>query len=320
MTTVMADWERRIGRRVRLRDLHILSTVVQWGSMAKAAASLGVSQPSVSEAIANLEAALRVRLLDRSARGVEPTMYARALLKRGQVVFDELQQGIRDIEHLSDPTTGEVAIGCPESLMAGFVPAVIDRLSRQYPQVIIRVIHAESGSLEFRELRERKIDLMLGRVSGPVDDYELEAEILFEDQHFVVAGALSRWARRRKIDLAELVNEPWIHLPSDTLIGSLIAEVFQGQDLKMPRESVTTFSMQIRSHLLATGHFLTIMPRSMLHFNSKAWLLKALPVKFRIQPRSVAAVTLKNRTVGPVTKLFIEHARAVTKSMHLSSH
>lgn len=319
MATVMADWEKRIGRRVRLRDLHILSTVVQWGSMAKAAASLGVSQPSVSEAIANLEAALRVRLLDRSARGIEPTMYARALLKRGQVIFDELQQGIRDIEFLSDPATGEVAIGCPESLMAGFVPAVIDRLSGQYPQVVIHVVHAESGSLEFRELRERKIDLMLGRVSGPVDDDQLDAEILFEDQHFVVAGTLSRWARRRKIDLAELVNEPWIHMPPDTLIGSLIAEVFHRQDLAMPRESVTTFSMQIRSHLLATGRFLTIMPSSMLHFNSKAWLLKALPISFRIQPRFVAAVTLKNRTVSPVTQLFVEHARVVAKSMHLSS-
>src|SRR5690349_1210672 len=108
MALTPAEWERRIGRRLRLRDLHILSTVVQWGSMAKAATDLGVSQPSVSEAIANLEAALRVRLLDRSSRGVEPTMYAQALLKRGRVVFDELQQGIQDIEFLSDPTTGEV--------------------------------------------------------------------------------------------------------------------------------------------------------------------------------------------------------------------
>jgi DNA-binding transcriptional LysR family regulator len=160
---------------------------------------------------------------------------------------------------------------------------------------------------------------MVGRVSGPVDDDQLDAEILFEDQLFVVAGTLSRWARRRKIDLAELVNEPWIHMPPDTLIGALIAEVFHGQDLAMPRESVTTFSMQIRSHLLATGRFLTIMPSSMLHFNSKAWLLKALPISFRIQPRFVAAVTLKNRTVSPITQLFVEHARVVAKSMHLSS-
>jgi DNA-binding transcriptional LysR family regulator len=319
MAIAPAEWEKRIGRRLRLRDLHILSTVVQWGSMAKAAADLGVSQPSVSEAIANLEAALHVRLLDRSSRGVEPTMYAQALLKRGRVVFDELQQGIQDIEFLSDPTTGEVTIGCPEALMAGFVPAVIDRLLQQYPQVVIRVVHAESGTLEFRELRERKIDLMLGRVSGPVSDDELDAEILFEDHHFVVAGSLSQWARRRKVMLAELVNERWIHMPLDTVIGSLIAEAFSTEGLEMPRECVTTFSMQIRSHLLATGRFLTIMPSSMLRFNREAWHLKALPTKLRIRPRFVAAVTLKGRTLSPQTQLFMGQLRLVTKAMRLSS-
>jgi DNA-binding transcriptional LysR family regulator len=319
MAIAPAEWERRIGKRLRLRDLHILSTVVQWGSMAKAAADLGISQPSVSEAIANLEAALRVRLLDRSSRGVEPTIYAQALLKRGRVVFDELQQGIQDIEFLSDQTAGKVTIGCPEALMAGFLPATMVQLLQQYPKIVIHVIHAESGTLEFRELRERKIDLMLGRVSGPVLDDELSAEILFEDQHFVVAGALSQWARRRKIALAELADEPWIHMPPDTVIGSLIAEAFSAEGLKMPRECVTTFSMQIRSHLLATGRFLTIMPNSMLRFNREAWGLKALPTKLAIQPRFVAAVTLKNRTLSPPTQLFIEHLRAVTKTMRLSS-
>jgi DNA-binding transcriptional LysR family regulator len=318
MGTAMVDWEKRIGRRLRLRDLHVLSAVVQWGSMSKAAADLGLSQPSVSEAIANLETTLRVRLLDRSSRGIEPTIYARALLKRGRVAFDELQQGIRDIEFLSDPTRGEVAIGCPESMMAGFVPAIIDRLSRRFPQVVVRAVHAESGTLEFRELRERKIDLMLGRVSGPIVDDELDAEILFEDKHFVVAGALSKWARRHKISLAELVDEPWIHMPSNTVIGSLIAEAFHLQGLEMPPDSVTTYSMHLRSHLLATGRFLTIMPSSMLRFNRKIWHLKALPIELPSRPRFVAMVTLKNRTLGPVTQLFIKQARAVTKSMRLS--
>ena len=66
-------WEARIGRRVRLRDLHILLTVVQTGSMAKAAQRLSISQSAVSKAISDLEYTLRVRLLDRSPRGVEPT-------------------------------------------------------------------------------------------------------------------------------------------------------------------------------------------------------------------------------------------------------
>ena len=89
MATAPKDWESRIGRRLKLRDLHILSAVVQWGSMAKAAVHLSMTQPAVSDAIANLEDTLRVRLLDRSSRGVEPTIYASALLKRGLVVFDD---------------------------------------------------------------------------------------------------------------------------------------------------------------------------------------------------------------------------------------
>src|SRR5262245_62693887 len=83
------DWESQIGRRLRFRDLHVLSVVVQRGSMAKAAAQLGVAQPSVSEVIADLEHALGVRLLDRSPKGIEPTVYASVLLKRSLVAFDE---------------------------------------------------------------------------------------------------------------------------------------------------------------------------------------------------------------------------------------
>src|SRR5580765_3973159 len=139
MPRATANWESRIGRRLRLRDLHILSMIVQRGSMAKAASHLSMSQPAVSEAIASLEAALGVRLLDRTSRGVEPTLYARALLKRGLVVFDELRQGIKEIEFLADPTAGEVRIGCIESLTAGFLPQVIDQFSRKYPRALIHV-------------------------------------------------------------------------------------------------------------------------------------------------------------------------------------
>src|SRR5205085_1744501 len=71
-------WESQIGRRLRLRDLHVLFAVVQFGSMAKAAAQLAVSQPVVSEAIADLEATIGVRLLDRSRRGATPTLYGQA--------------------------------------------------------------------------------------------------------------------------------------------------------------------------------------------------------------------------------------------------
>src|SRR5690242_16404250 len=144
----------RVLRRMKLRDLDILSSVVLRGSMAKAACDLGISQPAISEAIARLEAAADARLLDRTTRGVEPTVFGLALMKRAKVAFDELEQGLQEIEALADPTTGEVRVGCPESLAAGFVPEVAARLSQQFPNIRVHVALAQPRSEERRVGKE----------------------------------------------------------------------------------------------------------------------------------------------------------------------
>ena len=102
----------RIGRRMKLQDLHVLMAVVQAGSMGKAAAHLNTSQPAISRSIAELEHTLGVRLLDRHRQGIEPTEYGRALLDGGAAVFDDLRQAVKNIEFLADPAAGEVRIGC----------------------------------------------------------------------------------------------------------------------------------------------------------------------------------------------------------------
>src|SRR5437868_10431245 len=82
----------RIGSRMKLQDLHVLMTVVQAGSMGKAAQILNTTQPNISRSIGELEHALGVRLLDRHRQGIEPTEYGRALLDCGMAVFDDLDR------------------------------------------------------------------------------------------------------------------------------------------------------------------------------------------------------------------------------------
>src|SRR5690242_19327733 len=94
--------DQRIGRRLKLRDLHTLSAVVEHKSMAKAAAELALTQPAITKAIADMEHTLGVRLLDRTSRGVDPTPYGRALLKWSDVVFDNLHQAMDEVEFLRD--------------------------------------------------------------------------------------------------------------------------------------------------------------------------------------------------------------------------
>jgi DNA-binding transcriptional LysR family regulator len=314
------DWESQIGRRLKLRDLHVFFTVVQRGSMAKAAAHLGVSQPAVSEIIGDLEHALGVRLLDRNPHGVEPTVYGHALLKRGTVAFDELKQGIRDIECLADPTSGELQIGCPESLAASILPPIVQQFYEQYPGVVLRMKDVLSPVLNFPELRERSVDLVLDRlvkpIAGEVD--ELNVEVVYEDELVIAAGLHTRWAKRARIDLAELVGEPWILSPPRAWGEGMVTETFRARGLEPPKVAMTTFSVHLRANLLASGPFITAFPKSVLRLNADRFSLKALPVDLPARPWPIALITLKNRSLSPVAQNFIDHLRGFLKAPPLA--
>jgi DNA-binding transcriptional LysR family regulator len=281
--------------------------------MAKAAAHLSVSQPAVSKAIAEMEHTLGIRLLDRTAQGVEPNLYGRALLKWATVVFDDVKQGVAEIEFLADPTAGELRLGATEPIIAGLLPPIIEQLRRRRPRISINVKQV-TATQQYRELRERNVDLVLGRIPQPIDE-DIEAEILFHERTLVVAGLDNRWGSRRKISLAELINEPWALPPPDTVVGALIAKGFRASGLDVPRTNVVTVSIQLYGALLASGCYLAICPASMLRFSGKRLRLKALPVELPIPPWPVAITTLKNRTISPVAELFIECTREVAKPL-----
>jgi DNA-binding transcriptional LysR family regulator len=315
------DWESQIGRRLRFRDLHVLSVVVECGSMAKAAAQLGVAQPSISEVIADLEHALGVRLLDRSPKGIEPTVYATALLKRSLVAFDELKQGVRDIECLADPTVGEFRIGCPESVASSALPAIIERLAAKYPRVMP---HVEAGPTDamIGDLLDRKLDLVIARgrptLADPSIMDRLSVEVLFRDELVVAAGLQSRWGGRRKIKLSELKDEPWILSAPGTWNHSVIVDAFRALGLGLPRIALNTLSIHLRINLLATGPYITVFPLSVLQNYGNRFSLKALPIDFPSRPWPVTIVTLRHRTLSPVVERFIDCAREVAKPFTLS--
>src|SRR5687767_6369833 len=119
------QWHERIGRRLRLRDLQTLSTVVRRGSMARAAVDLAVTQPAVSKAIADLEHMLGVKLLERKATGVEPTQYGAVLLRYGDGIFEDLRRAVQEIEWLSDPAVGDVSVGATNPIVDGLLPAAV---------------------------------------------------------------------------------------------------------------------------------------------------------------------------------------------------
>ena len=303
----------RIERRIGLHDLRVLMTVVQAGSMGKAAKLLATSQPAVSRSIGELEHALGVRLVDRSARGIEPTPYGRALLKRGTAVFDELQQGIKDIRSLADPTVGDLTIGASIAIAEGFVCSVISRLSRRYSRLTFQV-HATDTATAYQALLDRKIDLAVVHLIHPPAEDLMNVEPLLQDPHVVVVGSHNPLAQRRRIRLADLMEEPWALPLADQPYGSVVHEAFSAHGLTVPPVVVGS-TLPLRTALLMTGPFLSMVPRVVMQFPPKNRLLKVLPIDLPGTARPLALITLKNRTLNPAAQVFADSVRETAKSL-----
>jgi DNA-binding transcriptional LysR family regulator len=304
----------RIGRRMKLHDLHVLMAVVQAGSMSRAAQLLNTTQPAISRSISDLEHTIGVRLLDRSRQGVEPTEYGRALLDGGAAMFDDLRQAVKNIEFLADPTVGEIRVGTHDPIMMGVLPAVFERLHRKYPGISIQVTPISPSAGQHRDLRERKFDLILGRLT-PAMGEDIRAEVLFYDSVHVVAGPRSRWARRRKVELSELANEAWCLPLPDSLVGSLVADALRARGMKFPPKGAAWGTPSLVCALLPRGPFLGAFPASLLRFGANLPQLTVLPVDLPVAPWPVGIMTLKNRTLTPAVKLFIDCAREVVKPL-----
>jgi DNA-binding transcriptional LysR family regulator len=143
----------------------------------------------------------------------------------------------------------------------------------------------------------------------------LQVETLFAEP-FVAVGALhGEWARRRRIELAELLDGPWVLPPYDSAPGRLIFEIFRGCNLEPPVPSMTTLSVQLTTALVASGRFVGLLPISVANFSAGREMLKKLPVNLPGMHTPTNVITVKNRTLSPLADLFIACAREVAKPL-----
>jgi DNA-binding transcriptional LysR family regulator len=237
------------------------------------------------------------------------------LARRGVAVFNDLRASIAELDFLADPTAGELRIGSTEPMAAGLLSAIVDRLSRQHPRIAFHVTLGDLPRMQEGELRDREIDLLIGRMSNATPPDDIDMKVLFYERARVAAGVKNPWTSRRKFELEDLLGEPWCLPPSESFPGSLIAGAFGARGLHFPRTAVTAHSIQMQIALLATGRFLTILPETMLRFSAKRLSLTALPVDVPIQATPVAIVTLKNRTQNRYrSSLSIMHALSRDRS------
>lgn len=306
------SWNKTIGERVRLRELRILHVVVQAGSMAKAAQALCMTQPAVSQAIGHLEAALGLPVLERSPGGVAPTACGALLLRRALEAADVLADGLREIKELADPDAGEIIVGASESYIAGgALNAAISVLRQRYKRIRIGVVESNTAAMDFTDLRERRVDVMLGRSMVHQATADVHQDLLLDEALLVVAGGHNAWARTAT-RFADLRDKPWVLAPPGTAVHNLVAAAHQAEGVAMAVPAVTTYSMMLRLQLLATGDYVTAFPESLVRNCMAAWNLAVLPLRLGAT-LPVSAYTLRGRASSRTIQAFIEAVRSVSR-------
>ncbi len=221
-----------------------------------------------------------------------------------------MRQGMKQIEFLGDPTSGELRIGCPDIITAGLLPTIIEQFSRDRPNVRFHVIHANTAIMQFQELRNRNVEFLFGRTPLPMADEDLAFETLSDEPFVAVAGAHSKWARCRRLELRDLLQDRWILPPYASVPGILILEMFRADKLQPPIPGMATLSVQLTTNLIATGSFIGILPRSVAQYTRRVGL-KILPVRLVDRRLAVGIITVKNRSLSPLASVFLDRARQV---------
>ena len=307
------DASDRIGKRLKLRDLQILQATAAAGTMVKAANDLAITQPAVSYAIAEMEHALGVPLLERSSQGVTPTVYGEVLLERSRAVFNELRQGINEIGSLADPSGGELRLGTTPP-MSAIASAVLNQVVPRYPRMTFTLTVGPTDVL-LQAMRQRDIELVISRLADFVADEDLNVDTLFHDELAVICSKSNKWTRRRGVKLVDLITEPWVFPPASGFLTKIIRSAFAAEGLDVPRATVTTQSTYALSVLVANGPFLAMNPSAMLTTPNDHPLLTAVDVKVRKTRGPIGLITLKNRSLSPVAKLFLRFAADVVKAI-----
>lgn len=172
----------------------------------------------------------------------------------------------------------------------------------------MHVALAEPAAGGLQPLRERRLDLMLARwISSRTDD-DLLAETLLEDSFTVVTRAASPWARRKKVELAELMDEPWLYSEPGNTVQARISEVILARCGRLPLVGVYTVAMSVRLALLALSGYVSCIPTSVYRHGVRGQPIKGLPIDMGLKV-SIAMISLNERTLSPAVQVFIEGAR-----------
>ena len=294
------------------RRLAILASLAEKRSITAVAREFGVTQPGISAALKDLEAACGVPIFERSARGMIPTQAGEILIFHCRRVLSELRHIIPDLAAIEGRLQGSITVGALPLGRTHILPLAIASLLREHPQLHVATVESPYDVLA-ASLRSGDIDFILGALRNVPHDAEIREEPLMLDRISVIARAGHPLAGRR-VDFKDMRSATWVlsrrGAPSRELFDRFFSDARQGP----PQPSVETGDLAVLRGLLLESDMLTAISAHQLRYEIQGGSLVVIDFPLDRTLRQIGISLRQGALPSPGARALMDAVRAVVQA------
>ena len=307
----------RINRpQLKLRQLALVVHLDELGTLTGAAAATGLTQSGACKLLQQVESTLDIKLFERKARKMTPTCYGEILLRHARMGLSGLDLARAQISALKSGLTGKVTVGTVLSPGTNIVPLAIARVKQQYPGLLLG-IEIDTNTQLVQRLLQGHLDIVVGRMLETRRADELVYEPLTADEpHAIIASAEHPLAKRRGVDLQDLVDQHWILPPQGDLVRERLFSLFNQRGLAPPTNIVETLSLPVMTSLLQQSDYVAALPEQAVESCRKAGILEVILWNLPLAIGGFGLVTRRHGKLSPGAQRLLNTLREVGNELN----
>jgi LysR family transcriptional regulator, pca operon transcriptional activator len=299
---------RHLDQRLRLSLLRAVDAVDAHGSLLKASAVLGVTQPSLTKSLRELEDMVQLRLFDRHSRGVRTTEAGLVFVQTARRILAELRRLDEELDQLSSPGTGSVALGALPVAAAGILPGTLARLKATAPDIKVRLQQGRTEDL-LPLLASGEIDLIVGRLYAPAAPDAFAREAIWTEPISILARTEHPVFSEEEVTVDALRRYELVLPTVSQRVGQEIEHLLAHLGLQ-PTTSLRSSSYGFIREMLHATDLIAVMPRLMMVGDLLRGTLKVVPLPIPAPDRPAGLILPRDRAVPPAGRAFIACLRA----------
>lgn len=295
---------RHLDQQLRLAHLRAVDAIAAQGSLLKASAALGLTQPALSKTLHEAEDILQAKLFDRHPRGVTPTASGVALIETARKMMAELRRLEETLDIVRDPGRGALALGVLPVAASGVLPGALTRMRSAHPQIRVRLEQGRTEEL-LPLLAAGEIDMIVGRLYEPETPDGFEREPLWSEPIALLARPGHPIFALEEIDGAALRAYD-LALPTvSQRVGREIEWILQKLGLE-PTVAYRSSSYDFIREMLIGGDFLSFMPSLMMAGDLMRGALRLAPLPLPPSQRLAGVIRRVGIAPTPGARAFLE--------------